>query len=77
MRALGRLAGVSRRQASAAPRRHRQTGWLVGLALVAALSGVIELLKPHAPVSGLEVLYLLAVLPQSFGELWSPSGFRC
>src|SRR5437763_9648803 len=41
----------------------RQAGWLVGIALVAGVTGVIELLKPHAPASGLAVLYLLAVLP--------------
>ncbi|MDQ1465680.1 MAG: hypothetical protein QOH10_95, partial [Actinomycetota bacterium] len=46
-----------------APGRHRQTGWLIGIALVAAVTGVIQLLKPHAPPSGLGVLYLLAVLP--------------
>jgi signal transduction histidine kinase len=63
MRALERLAGVSWRHASIAPGNHWQTGWLVGLGLVAAVTGVIELLKPHAPVSGLGVLYLLAVLP--------------
>jgi signal transduction histidine kinase len=63
MRALERLAGVSWRHASAAPGNHWQTGWVVGIALVAAVTGVIELLKPHAPVSGLGVLYLLAVLP--------------
>jgi signal transduction histidine kinase len=45
------------------PSRHRQTGWLVGIALVAAVTGVIEVLRPHARPSGLGVLYLLAVLP--------------
>jgi len=58
MRALERLAG-----GSVAPGRHRRTGWFVGIALVAAVTGVIELLKAHTPVSGLGVLYLLAVLP--------------
>jgi signal transduction histidine kinase len=33
------------------------------VALVAAVSGVVALLEPHAPVSGLLVLYLFAVLP--------------
>ncbi|MFL5963322.1 MAG: GAF domain-containing protein [Gaiellaceae bacterium] len=63
MRGLERLAGVPWRHASAAPERQRQTGWFVGIALVAAVTGVIELLKPHTPVAGLEVLYLLALLP--------------
>jgi signal transduction histidine kinase len=63
MRALERLAGVSWRPASGAPRRHGRAGWVVGIALVAAVTGAIELLKPHAPASGLGVLYLLAVLP--------------
>jgi signal transduction histidine kinase len=63
MRALERVGGAPWSHAFAAPQRHRQTGWLVGIALVAAVTGVIELLKPHASVSGLGVLYLLAVLP--------------
>jgi signal transduction histidine kinase len=36
---------------------------LVGAVLVAAVSGVVWLLERHAPVQGLGVLYLLAVLP--------------
>jgi signal transduction histidine kinase len=63
MSALERLAGGLWGHASAALGRRRQTGWFVGIALVAAVTGVIELLKPHAPVSALGVLYLLAVLP--------------
>src|SRR3954454_12011927 len=63
MRGLDRLAGVSVRQAVGAPERHRQIGWFVGIALVAAVTGVIELLKPHTPAAGLAVLYLLALLP--------------
>jgi signal transduction histidine kinase len=43
-------------------RRPWVVGLLVGTALVAALSGVMVLLKPHVPLSGLSVLYLLAVL---------------
>jgi signal transduction histidine kinase len=58
MRALKRLGG-----GAAELRRHRRTGWFVGIALVAAVTGVIELLKAHTLVSGLGVLYLLAVLP--------------
>jgi signal transduction histidine kinase len=42
------------------------SGWLVGAALIAAVSGVVWLLEPHTPVSGLIVLYLLAVLPVAF-----------
>jgi signal transduction histidine kinase len=46
------------------PRMRRWlTGWFVSAVLVAAVSGIVWLLEPHAPVSGLLVLYLLAVLP--------------
>lgn len=38
-------------------------GFLVSGALLALITGVIELLKPHVPVLSLAVLYLLAVLP--------------
>jgi K+-sensing histidine kinase KdpD len=41
--------------------------WLSGLlatvALVAAVSGLLVLVEPHAPAPGLSVLYLLAVVP--------------
>jgi hypothetical protein len=41
--------------------------WLSGLlatvVLVAAVSGLLGLLEPHAPVLSLSVLYLLAVVP--------------
>jgi signal transduction histidine kinase len=63
MRGLDRLAGISWRHAFAAPERHRQTGWFVGIALTAAVTGVIELLKPHTSAAGLAVLYLFALLP--------------
>jgi signal transduction histidine kinase len=63
MSALEHLAASLWRHASAPRGRYRQSGWFVGVALVAAVTGVIELLKPHASVSGLVVLYLLAVLP--------------
>jgi signal transduction histidine kinase len=43
--------------------RRRLSGWLVSLALVAAVSGLIALLDPHTETSSLVVLYLLAVLP--------------
>jgi signal transduction histidine kinase len=68
MRGLDRLAGISVRRALGAPGRHRQTGWIVGIALVAAVTGVIELLKPHTTAAGLAVLYLLALLPAAV--LW-------
>jgi two-component system sensor histidine kinase KdpD len=41
----------------------RLTGVAAGLVLVFAVTGVIELLKPHVPVLSLAVLYLFAVLP--------------
>jgi hypothetical protein len=41
--------------------------WLSGLlatvVLVAAVSGVLRLLEPHAPALSLSVLYQLAVVP--------------
>ena len=39
------------------------TGLVVSVVLVFAVTGVIELLKPHVPVLSLAVLYLFAVLP--------------
>jgi K+-sensing histidine kinase KdpD len=45
------------------PRRRRLTGIAASVALVFAVTGVIELLKPHVPVLSLSVLYLFAVLP--------------
>ncbi len=53
------------------PRRWQETvevrRWLAGsvasVALLALVTGVIELLKPHVPVLSLGVLYLFAVLP--------------
>jgi K+-sensing histidine kinase KdpD len=45
----------------------RMPRWLSGLlatvVLVAAVSGLLGLLAPHAPVLNLSVLYLLAVVP--------------
>jgi signal transduction histidine kinase len=58
-----RVGGASWTHVVAALGRHRQTGWLVGTALVAAITGLIELLKAHTSVAGLGVLYLVAVLP--------------
>jgi K+-sensing histidine kinase KdpD len=45
------------------PLRRRLSGSLVSAALVAVVSGVIELLKAHVPVLSLAMLYLFAVLP--------------
>ena len=39
------------------------SGLLAGVAMVAAVTGVIVLLEQHVPVLNLLVLYLLAVLP--------------
>jgi two-component system, OmpR family, sensor histidine kinase KdpD len=43
--------------------RRRLSGCLVSVGLLVAITGVIELLKPHVPVLSLGVLYLFAVLP--------------
>jgi len=43
--------------------RRRLSGAAASVALVFAVTGVIELLKPHVPVLSLAVLYLFAVLP--------------
>jgi two-component system, OmpR family, sensor histidine kinase KdpD len=43
--------------------RRRATGVLASVALLAAVTGAIELLKGHVPVLSLGVLYLFAVLP--------------
>ena len=43
--------------------RRRVTGVTVSVLLVFAVTGVIELLKPHVPVLSLGMLYLFAVLP--------------
>jgi two-component system, OmpR family, sensor histidine kinase KdpD len=45
------------------PLRRRLSGSLASAALVAVVSGVIELLKLHVPVLSLAMLYLFAVLP--------------
>ena len=42
--------------------RRRLFGVAVSVGLVFAVTGVIELLKPHVPVLSLAVLYLFAVL---------------
>jgi signal transduction histidine kinase len=39
------------------------SGWLVSVALVVAVSGALELLRPYVPAPALAALYLLAVLP--------------
>jgi two-component system sensor histidine kinase KdpD len=43
--------------------RRSLSGWLVSIALLAAVTGAIELLKTHVPVLSLGVLYIFAVLP--------------
>jgi two-component system, OmpR family, sensor histidine kinase KdpD len=43
--------------------RYRLSGWLASLALVAVVTGAIQLLEPHVPVLSLGVLYLFAVIP--------------
>jgi K+-sensing histidine kinase KdpD len=43
-------------------------GVLASLAALAAVTGAVELLKPHIPVLSLTVLYLFAVLP--IAVLW-------
>ena len=48
----------------------RLGGLLVSVALVAAVSGLVELLDEHVPVLSLSVLYLLAVLPIAL--VWGP-----
>src|SRR5919206_3193760 len=48
----------------------RPGGLLAGLILVAAVTGVIELLQPRVPAPSLLVLYLLAVIPVAL--LWGP-----
>jgi signal transduction histidine kinase len=64
MRVPGRLADPLANAAAEAPSRRWQAGLLTGFVLVAAVTGVIALLRnPEMPVSGLEVLYLLAILP--------------
>ena len=45
-------------------------GLLAGLILVAAVTGVVELLEPRVPAPSLLVLYLLAVIPVAL--LWGP-----
>src|ERR1700754_4624139 len=39
------------------------SGWIVSVALVGAVTGLLALLEGHAPVSSLVVLYMLVVLP--------------
>jgi two-component system, OmpR family, sensor histidine kinase KdpD len=51
------------RWAEALELRRTLSGWLASIALLAAVTGAIELLKPHVPVLSLGVLYLFAVLP--------------
>ena len=57
------LMHVLRRRRVYAGVRRRASGVLVSVALVAGVTGAIELLKTHVPVLSLAVLYLFAVLP--------------
>jgi signal transduction histidine kinase len=51
------MAGVT------SPTRRRLSGWLMSATLVAAVTGVIQLLEGDAAASGTAVLYVFAVLP--------------
>jgi K+-sensing histidine kinase KdpD len=56
-------AGRVRRWRETVELRRWLGGWLASVALLAAVTGAIELLKTHVPVLSLGVLYLFAVLP--------------
>jgi two-component system sensor histidine kinase KdpD len=43
--------------------RRELAGFAVSLAAIAAVTGIVELVRPHAPVFSLGTLYVLAVLP--------------
>jgi K+-sensing histidine kinase KdpD len=59
-----RLAGVANDEAASVSRLRRWTSATVtSIALIGAISAVIEVLDDHAPVLALSVLYLLAVVP--------------
>src|SRR5690348_10840127 len=60
---LGREPVVAAFHASSRPSVRIASGLLVGGCLVAAVTGLVFALKPVAPVLGLGVLYLLAVVP--------------
>ncbi len=53
----------TRRRRGAGVIGRRLTRWVISLALVATVTGAIDLLKPHVPVLSLGALYVLAVLP--------------
>jgi signal transduction histidine kinase len=53
------------------PTRRRLTGWLVSVALVAAVTALIKLVHPHGPASGLAVIYILVVL--AVAVRWGPA----
>ena len=57
------LMHALRRRRVYAGARRRAGGVLVSVALLAGVTGAIELLKAHVPVLSLAVLYLFAVLP--------------
>jgi hypothetical protein len=52
-----------RRWGEAVELRRSLNGWLASIALLAAVTGAIELLKAHVPVLSLGALYIFAVLP--------------
>jgi two-component system sensor histidine kinase KdpD len=52
-----------RRWREAVEFRRSLSAWLASVALLAAVTGAIELLKAHVPVLSLGVLYIFAVLP--------------
>jgi two-component system sensor histidine kinase KdpD len=60
--ALGAADRANRARAARGLRRPLN-GALASVALLAAVTGAIELLKPHVPVLSLGVLYVFAVLP--------------
>lgn len=58
--------------------RHFLTGLVASVALVAAVTGAIELLKAHVPVLSLGALYAFAVLPVAIAwGLFPPPARGC
>ena len=63
MRAATSTRDGVRRWREAVEFHRRLSGVLASVALLAAVTGAIELLKGHVPVLSLGVLYIFAVLP--------------
>jgi len=61
------LSGIPRQGADWIARHRALSGCLASLLLLAAVTGVIALLKVHVPVLSLGVLYIFAVLPIAIG----------